>query len=154
MTIDPSTINTDSATCLETIDGNGTATNQSSYLSDTINLTGNIDLESGSTLYPWIPLGTSSSAAFIGTFNGNGHVVSGYTIGTSSNNYSGNDVGFIGDLGPHGVVKNLGVSGTIYATNGNCVGGIVGDNHTGIVETSYNTGGISGSSHVGGGRRV
>ena len=130
---------------LEYLDGN-----QSSYLSDTIKLESNMNLANGSTPYSWIPLGNSTTP-FTGTFNGNGYVVRGYTIGTSSNNYSGNDVGFIGDLGPHGVVKNLGVSGTIYATNGNCVGGIVGDNNTGIVESSYNTGGISSNdSSVGG----
>ncbi|MCL5953841.1 MAG: filamentous hemagglutinin N-terminal domain-containing protein [Nitrospirae bacterium] len=145
VTIDPSTINTDSAACLETIDGN-----QSSYLADTINLTGNIDLESGSTPYNWTPLGTSSSSAFTGTFNGNGHVVSGYTIGTSTKSYSANcDAGFIGYLESGGKVENLGVSGTIYANNSYCVGGVVGANF-GMVENSYNTGSVTGHRYVGG----
>ncbi len=125
--------------------------NQSSYLADTINLTGNIDLEErGSTPDNWIPLGTSSSSAFTGTFNGNGYVVSGYTIGTSTKSYSANcDAGFIGYLSSTGTVKNLGVSGTIYASS-NDVGGVVGVND-GTVETSYNTGSVSGRISVGGG---
>ncbi len=130
------------ATGLEYLDGN-----QSSYLSDTINLETNMNLATGSTPYNWIPLGSSSP--FTGTFNGNGYTVSGYTIGTSGNRYSGNNVGFIGYLGSGGKVENLGVSGTIYV-NGSEVGGVVGYNTGGTVEYSYNTGSVSGTDDVGG----
>ena len=143
--IDPSTINTDVASCLETIDGNGTASNQSGYLADTINLTGNIDLESGSTLYSWIPLGTSSTSAFTGTFNGNGHTVSGYTITAT-----GNMTGFIGALGSTGKVENLGVTGTVDGGTHCTIGGLVGYNNGGTISYSYATGTVSGSSGVGG----
>ncbi len=125
---------------LEYLDGN-----QSSYLSDTINLEANMNL-GGS--YSWTPLGNSSSS-FTGTFNGNGYAMGGYTIGTLGNKYSGNDVGFIGYLGSGGKVENLGVSGTIYAS-GDYVGGVVGFNNGGTVETSYNTGSVNGAFYVGG----
>ena len=141
VTIDPVTINTDSASCLETIDAN-----QSVYLSDTINLTGNINLESGTTSYVWTPLGTSSSSPFVGTFNGNGHVVSGYTI-TATNN---NGTGFIGYLGSGGMVENLGVAGVVYGEAYYNAGGVVGCN-AGTVEYSFNTGSISGSNNSVGG---
>ncbi|MHB1758134.1 MAG: filamentous hemagglutinin N-terminal domain-containing protein, partial [Leptospirillum sp.] len=145
ITIDPTTLDIGTASDLETVDGNGTAANQSPYLAAMICLIANISLtQSNGSPYPWIPLGTSSSAAFTGTFNGNGHTVSGYTIGTSGTNYSGNDGGFIGYLGSGGTVENLGVSGTIYAS-GNYMGGVVGDNG-GTVEYSYNTGNVSASS--------
>ena len=141
------TIDTDvgTASVLEQIDQI-----QNDYLNDAkvcITLTNSIDLASGSTPYNWIPLGNSSNQ-FDGTFNGNDHVVSGYTIGTSSNPYSGNDAGFIGYLGSGGVVKNLRVSGTINAS-GNCIGGVVGNND-GVVEYSYNAGAVRGNNDVGG----
>ena len=128
---------------LEYLDGN-----QSSYLSDTINLESNMNLASSSAPYNWTPLGNSSTP-FTGTFNGNNYVVSGYTIGTSSSPFSGNDVGFIGYLGSGGKVENLGVGGMIYAS-GNNVGGIVGSNNNGTVEYSYNTGTINGSGDLAG----
>ena len=135
ITIDPTVTDVGTPSALETIDSS-----QSTYLNNSnvcIALTANINLSGAS----WTPLGTSSSP-FTGTFNGNGYTVSGYTIGTSSSSpYGGNDVGFIGYLGSTGVVKNLGVEGTIYAS-GCDVGGVVGYN-AGTVEDSYNTGGVS-----------
>jgi len=102
--------------------------NQSTYLSDTINLEGNMNLATGSTLYSWTPLGTDSSNStatqFTGTFNGNGHVVSGYTVGTSGTPYSGTYAGFVGYLGSGGTIENLGVTGAVYG--GGNVGGLVG----------------------------
>ena len=78
-------------------------------------------------------------------------MVSGYTIGTSTKSYSANcDAGFIGTLGSGGKVENLGVSGTIYASS-NAVGGVVGYNGSGTVESSYNTGSVTGHRYVGGG---
>ena len=135
ITIDPTVTDVWTTSALEAIDSS-----QSTYLNNSnvcIALTANINLSGAS----WTPLGTSSSP-FTGTFNGNGYTVSGYTIGTSSSSpYGGNDVGFIGYLGSTGVVKNLGVEGTIYAS-GCDVGGVVGYN-AGTVEDSYNTGGVS-----------
>ena len=147
ITIDPTYTYVGTASALETIDSS-----QTSYLNTSsvcIVLTANIDLASGSTPYNWVPLGTSSTSAFSGTFNGNGHTVSGYTIGTSTSNYSGCDVGFIGYLGAGGTVMNLGVEGTVYASGVN-VGGVVGYNYFGTVEHSYNTGAVSGYANVGG----
>ncbi|MHB8371025.1 MAG: beta strand repeat-containing protein, partial [Leptospirales bacterium] len=147
ITIDPTYTYVGTASALETIDSS-----QTSYLNNSsvcIVLTANINLASGSTPYNWVPLGTSSTSAFTGTFNGNGHTVSGYTIGTSTSNYSGCDVGFIGYLGEGGTVMNLGVAGTVYASGAN-VGGVVGYNYIGTVEHSYNTGAVSGVANVGG----
>ena len=143
--IDPTVTDVGTASALEAID-----TSQTTYLNNfsvCIVLTANINmadgtLSNGTNPYSWTPLGTSNASAFTGTFNGNGHTVSGYTIGTSTSNYSGNDVGFIGYLGSGGYVKNLGVAGTIYAS-GSCVGGVVGSNIHGTVEYSYNMGTVN-----------
>ena len=112
--IDPTVIEVGSAWPLEAIDKN-----QSNYLNNSsvcILLTANMNLGG----YSWTPLGNGSSFTdyFTGIFNGNGHVVSGYTI-TPSNN---NGTGFIGVLGSGGIVKNLGVAGTINSS-GSYVGG-------------------------------
>ena len=123
---------------LEYLDGN-----QSSYLADTIILEANMNL-GGS--YGWTPLGTSSSSAFTGTFNGNGYLVSGYTITATGNN----GTGFIGYLGSGGVVKNLGVAGTVTGGSYGAVGGVVGANF-GTVEISYNSGNVTGSGNDVGG---
>jgi filamentous hemagglutinin family protein len=137
--VDPTTLDIGSASALETVDGTA------SYLTAPICLTANISLTQSNGLpYPWIPLGTSSSA-FTGSFNGNGYTVSGYTITASAN-----DAGFIGYLGSGGIVKNLGVSGTVNGGSYSAIGGIVGYNASGTVETSYNTGSITGSAYVGG----
>ena len=120
-------------------------THQSHYLANTVNLMANANLATGSTNYPWKPLGNCTTP-FTGTFNGNGHTVSGYTI-TATNI---NGTGFIGSLGGGGTVKNLGVAGTVNGGSYIYVGGVVGLNNGGTVETSYNTGAVSGSTDVGG----
>ena len=150
VTIDPTITDVGTPSALEAIDSS-----QSTYMNNSnvcIALTANINLATGSTPYNWTPLGTSSSSAFTGTFNGNGYKVSGYTIGTSNSNYSESPAGFIGYLGSGGIVENLGVSGTIYANVSGCdVGGVVGYNNSGTVKYSYNTGKVSScGNYIGG----
>ena len=139
-TIDPTILNIGTASGLENIDSN-----QSGYITDTICLTSNINLGG----YSWTPLGNglSSRNYFTGTFNGNGYVVSNYTV-TATNS---NGTGFVGFLGDGGVVKNLGLSGSVNGGTYNNIGGIVGLNFSGgTVEYSYNTGRVSGNYYLGG----
>ena len=110
---------------------------------------------------------------FAGTFNGNGHTVSGLKISRE-----GSDYGFFRYVGKTGRVKDLTVSGSVKVTGSaenvggfvgtnygileNCsfegivtgntnVGGIVGENRAdGIVLTCYNKGTIVGTNEVGG----
>ena len=136
ITIDPTVTDVGTASALEAIDSS-----QSSYLNNAsvcIVLMANINLGGTS----WTPLGNGTTP-FTGTFNGNGHSVSGYTIVA----YTSPGTGFIGDLGSTGVVENLGVAGTVYG--GPDVGGVVGEN-SGALKNSYNTGNVSGGSNVGG----
>ena len=116
--------------------------NQSSYLADTVNLMASVNLATGSNPYAWTPLGNGSSSAsyFTGTFNGNGHTVSGYTITATAN-----DAGFIGGLGSGGIVENLGVAGTVTGGSFDNIGGVVGEN-SGTVESSWNTGSVGGGT--------
>ncbi len=86
-------------------------------------LEADIDLE-GSESKQWTPIG-SQNLAYIGTFNGQGHTVSGiYIKSTESAKY----LGFIGNLGTDGIVKNLIVGGEISTNAGGAsyAGGIAG----------------------------
>ena len=145
ITIDPTVTDVGTASALEAIDSS-----QASYLNSSsvcISLTANINLATGSTPYNWTPLGnaSSSSSHFTGTFNGNGHTVSGYTI-TATENMTG----FIGALGSTGKVENLGVTGTVDGGTNCEVGGLVGYNNGGTISYSYATGNVSGTGSVGG----
>ena len=134
-------------------------------------LTADIDL--GGEGNPWTPIGWynsySNNNPFNGTFDGNGHKITGLYINASNSNYQGL-FGYIDS----GTVKKLGVvdayvtgkswvggvagyiDGTVtdcyntgLVTGSNYVGGIVGTN-SGTVTNCYNTGSVSGSSYVGG----
>ena len=94
----------------------------------------------------WTPIGTSYANAYIGTFNGNGHTISGLYINSSSDNYQG----LFGYVDTGGTVKDLSVSGSVSVSGSDHVGGIVGYNSFGTVTNCAFSGSVSGSDHVGG----
>ena len=106
-------------------------------------LMNNIDLN-GSVTNQWTPIGTSSSQ-YTGNFNGQNFKISGLYINTNTD-YQG----LFGYVGTNGKIENLTVSGSVSGSN--YVGGIVGYNQYGTVESRTNTGNasVSGSSYVGG----
>ena len=132
-------------------------------------LMNNIDLE-GSETNQWTPIGNSINQ-YRGTFNGDGHTISGlYIKNTSSDtDYQG----LFGYVSGSGKVQNLTVSGSVSGhlyvggvvgrnlgnvinctfsgsvSGNNYVGGVVGYNG-GSVTNSYNTGSVSGVGSVGG----
>lgn len=118
----------------------------------------------------WNPIGTGGASYFAGTFDGNGHTISGLDISVNSG-----ASGLFGYL--VGTVKDLNIEGNIKSGAGNCgavagilastgvvsgctsdvkisakskTGGIVGNNTGGRVESCINTGDISGTYRVGG----
>ena len=97
----------------------------------------------GDDLDPWIPIGNSSQQ-YRGTFNGDGHTISGLYINSSS----ANNQGLFGYV-YGGTVKNLSVSGSVSGNN--YVGGVVGYNNEGRVENCHNIGEVSGTSNYVGG---
>ena len=116
-------------------------------------LMNNIDLE-GSETNLWTPIGTSSSKPYSGTFDGNGHTISGLYIDSSSDNYQGL-FGYLGTSGDNkGTVQNLSVSGTVNSS-GDYVGGVVGYNNggtvTGCIFSGSGSGSVSGYSNAVGG---
>lgn len=90
----------------------------------------------------WTPIGTEE-VPYTGTFDGNGHTVSGIYINTSEDNQ-----GLFGYIGSNGTVKDLGIEKS-RIKGGNNVGGIAGYS-SGSIEDCYNTGSVSGGNNVGG----
>ena len=91
----------------------------------------------------WTPIGTDSHN-FSGTFDGDGHTVSGIYINTTDPHQ-----GLFGYI-LTGAVENVGVTGS-YISGGSCIGGIVGLANLGSTfDNCYYTGSVSGSSYVGG----
>ena len=91
----------------------------------------------------WVPIGNSSHNNFKGTFNGNGHTVSGIYINTVNENqglfgyvYSGN-------------IEGIGVKDS-YLTGKNTIGGVVGYAYQSIISNCFNTGRVEGYDCVGG----
>ena len=82
---------------------------------------------------------------FTGVFDGNGHSISHLTIVGGS---------YLGLLGCHvylSEVKDLGVVDVKITGSGSCVGGLVGDNDSGVVTHCYSTGSVSSTGlYVGG----
>jgi hypothetical protein len=90
----------------------------------------------------WTPIGTLD-IPYSGTFDGDGHTISGVTIsGTSSN------VGLFGYTAESAVIKNLGVVDSTVSGNEN-VGAICGFNE-GTITACYTTAEVSGADNVGG----
>ncbi len=91
----------------------------------------------------FVPIGT-----FTGTFDGQGHVISGLTINSSGN------AGLFAGVGSGGQVKNVGLLGGAVSGSGANVGGLVGGN-SGTVTNCHATGMTvtgtgTGSESVGG----
>lgn len=104
-----------------------------------ITLTGDITLTE-----EWTPIGNFENR-YTGTFDGNGHTITGLTV----NQKERGNVGLIGYLGSGGKVQNL----TLENVNLNgywFVGGVVGYNNNGTVTACTASGSINGKEEVGG----
>ena len=99
----------------------------------------------------WTPIGRDSFNPYSGTFNGDGHTISGLYINDSSADYQG----LFGYVSGSGKIENLSVSGSVSGNNyvGGVVGynsGSVGYNSSGTVTNCAFSGNVSGDAYVGG----
>jgi hypothetical protein len=117
------------------------------------------------------PTGSYQGTEFTGVFDGNGHIVRNFVINQPDSHY----IGFFGNIGSSGQIKNLALvdayiygnfyvgglasmnSGTITScsatgsVNGrSSVGGLVGLNYNGTITSCQVTGSVIGGSDVGG----
>jgi hypothetical protein len=123
------------------------------FKNKTINLGANImlndttdwqDWENNPPENTWTPIGYGN--AIVGTFDGNGHVISGVYINNSSNSQ-----GLFGTVGYFGGgIKNLGVTASYIKSEGSDVGGLLGNNNYGKIDSCYFTGIVIGTLSVGG----
>lgn len=98
---------------------------------------------SGGNFKSWTPMGTKDNQ-YTGTFDGNGHTISGLYFNNSKTDY----VGLFGYIGNGAKVHNLGVIDS-YSEGKYYVGGVVGYS-AGTITNSYNMGSVSGIFYVGG----
>ena len=120
--------------------------NKNVFSGKTVMLTADIDLGE----QEWTPIGVSfrkNGKSFQGTFDGNGHIVTGLKI--SSGN-AGN-MGLFGPIyGSGAIVKNLIVEGNVNMPNQSTIGGIVANNNGGTVQNCGFYGEVYGFNSVGG----
>ena len=110
------------------------------YSGRTVTLAADIDMSA----YRWTPIGTSTSSSknFQGTFNGNGHTISGLYV--EGENYAG----LFGKMGGGGTVKNLTIKNS-YISGSACIGGIVGYGATVTLTNCKNYADIEGTGSNG-----
>ena len=100
----------------------------------------------GSGLEQWMPIGKDYDHRYTGTFDGDGHTISGLYV-VSTGDYAGL-FGYV--FG--GTIENVGVVNS-YIRGIRFVGGVCGYNMNGTIENSYNTGTVTvtgSNAHVGG----
>ena len=114
----------------------------------------NVVLTANISVGDFFPIGYyaphSPVVPFTGTFDGNGHTISGNLVGIDNENFPVNKVGIIAVLGSAGIVKNLNVTCSVSGRVDGNVGGIVGENNGGTVTNCTFSGSVSGSGNVGG----
>ena len=91
----------------------------------------------------WTPIGNATTS-FAGSYNGQGHIISGLFINRSSTD----NIGLFGMTGSSCTIQNLGVA-NVNITGKNSSGGLVGKNQR-TISNCYSTGSVSGASSVGG----
>ena len=96
----------------------------------------------------WTPIGKDKDHMYNGTFDGDGHTITGLSVDIQSDNtiYAG----LFGFLGEGGTIKNVSLTDSKITCSGNRVyaGGVCGWNY-GTIENCYNTGDVSGTSEYG-----
>ena len=98
----------------------------------------------GKDFIPWTPIGTSDEDSYSGTFNGQGHTISGLYFNNPHSSY----VGLFGCIGANGKISNVGVLDSYFQFSA-FGGGVCGVN-SGTVRDCKNTGFVRGLATIGG----
>ena len=88
----------------------------------------------------WEPIGTAYWNAYTGTFNGQGHTISGLYF----NDSSAEDVGLFGYIGANGKISNVGVLDSYFKFNAKGGGGVCGENDRGVLQNCSNSSTVIG----------
>ena len=108
-----------------------------------LNADGSLNEEKSDTFEPWTPIGSDVSNNYTGTFDGDGHTISGLYVDSNDQ-----EVGLFGCVGEKGKIQNVGVVDSYISATGDkvCVGGVCGYNVGGTIENCYNTGTITATA--------
>ncbi|MBS7398067.1 MAG: hypothetical protein KIG32_06575, partial [Ruminiclostridium sp.] len=93
----------------------------------------------------WMPIGYNNKNEYIGTFDGQGHTISGLYVNYPTSIF----IGLFGNLGSNGTIKNVGVVNS-YLSGSSSVGGICGFSD-GTITGCYNTSTVIGTTDIIGG---
>lgn len=112
------------------------------------------------TWFFWTPIGKQDFNIYTGTFDGQGHTISGLYFESCSNYYDQNSKDYdnqyrdnlsFGLFGFNsGTIKNVGVINSYFGWQYNLIGGICGEN-SGTIENCYNAGKVEGKGNDTGG---
>ena len=115
---------------------------------------------SRSNWFFWTPIGKQEFNIYTGTFDGQGHTISGLYFESCSNyydqkskeyDYQNRDYLSFGLFGFNsGTIKNVGVINSYFGWQYNLIGGICGEN-SGTIENCYNEGKVEGKGNDTGG---
>lgn len=115
---------------------------------------------SRSNWFFWTPIGKQDINIYTGTFDGQGHTISGLYFESCSNYYDQNSKEYdyqyrdnlsFGLFGFNsGTIKNVGVINSYFGWQYNLIGGICGEN-SGTIENCYNAGKVEGKGFYTGG---
>ena len=100
---------------------------------------------SGNTSYMWAPIGVNNSHPFVGTFDGQGHTISGIY-------YNKNVVvgGMFTHIAPGGVAKNFRLVNSYISTQSTGYTGSIAGKCAGVIESVYSNAFVRGTVNVGG----
>ena len=96
----------------------------------------------------WTPIGNSFGKVYSGTFDGQGHTISGLYVSGSSWR-----VGLIGIVSGSATIKNLGIVDSYFSSSGDLLGSIVGcvDSQSSVTLANvYSTSTVKGDNFIGG----
>ena len=103
------------------------------------------DGTSPNTWMTWTPIGNAISRVYSGTFDGQGHTISGLYVNSNED-----CIGLFGAVMTGGDIKNIGVINSYFKGN-DLVGGIAGTvNESSFVQNCYSINTISGNDYIGG----
>lgn len=115
---------------------------------------------SRSNWFFWTPIGKQDFNIYTGTFDGQGHTISGLYFESCSNYYDQSSIEYdyqyrdnlsFGLFGFNsGTIKNVGVINSYFGWQYNRIGGICGEN-SGTIENCYNEGKVEGQGNYTGG---
>ena len=103
------------------------------------------DGTSPNTWMTWTPIGNATSRVYSGTFDGQGHTISGLYVNSNED-----CIGLFGAVMSGSNIKNIGVINSYFKGN-DLVGGIAGTvNESSFVQNCYSINTISGNDYIGG----